>query len=317
MEEEPNFNWSKVFDAVDEGIAIIDTEYTIIAVNKAFAKIVRRPQEKLKEKKCYQVINGTDKASYSCTIIETLKTKKPATIEVDEPHLNNLSLKMRSYPLLDNKNEVKWIIYSITDRTQQKKDKKTIHECQAKLKKALENLQEMKRVKTDIIANISHEFKTPITIASTSIELVRDENQDDEQDHLLIMAERALERLNNIVENLVTVADKFTGVQKLRHENLALEELVQGLCENFEKKALDRKITIKSDIPSDLPKIIGDPEALTQVFKNLLDNSIKFIGEDGGTIVISRSEEHTSELQSHSFISYAVFCLKKKTNTNI
>src|SRR3546814_4053143 len=87
------------------------------------------------------------------------------------------------------------------------------------------------------------------------------------------------------------------------------------------QRASDVSLQLSMDLPPDLPVVRADERLLRQVLINLLSNAIKFTPPDGkvglaasvGPAGEVRSEEHTSELQSLMRISYAVFCLKKKT----
>ena len=82
----------------------------------------------------------------------------------------------------------------------------------------------------------------------------------------------------------------------LREEDL--NDILESCLYTLRVRPSHELITIETDLVQGLPKIFADRQQLKQVFLNFL----------------FRSEEHTSELQSHWYISYAVFCLKKKKN---
>src|SRR3546814_6945328 len=73
-------------------------------------------------------------------------------------------------------------------------------------------------------------------------------------------------------------------------------------------------VRFAEDFDPSLPLVHGNHDAMVQILLNLLTNGCEALGgRDDGVVRLTRSEEHTSELQSQMRISYAVFCLNKKT----
>jgi signal transduction histidine kinase len=149
------------------------------------------------------------------------------------------------------------------------------------LANAYDELKDLDRLKTFIIANISHELRTPITIAKSSIELAREEIKTKEKEKFLSMCEDALLRLNDIVENLVEISDIYRGYYVPTSEFLDLKSLISDILQDYGMDAKKRKIKLRLNSKDGLPNVIGDKKALSRVLANLIENAIKFNREEG------------------------------------
>jgi signal transduction histidine kinase len=149
------------------------------------------------------------------------------------------------------------------------------------LARAYDELKDMDRLKTFIIANISHELRTPITIAKSAIELTREETEPEERENFLSMCENALLRLNNIVENLVDISDVYRGHYVPTSESLNLKSIISDILQDYTSDAQKKKIKIHLITKDAMPKIIGDKKAVSRALSNLFENAIKFNRKSG------------------------------------
>src|SRR3546814_7563311 len=89
-----------------------------------------------------------------------------------------------------------------------------------------------------------------------------------------------------------------------------LRAFLKPVAAAYDSLAQSKEISFDFEMEENISLYL-DPEKMEKILHNILSNAFKFT-EKGGRISITRSEEHTSELQSLMRISYAVFCLKKK-----
>ncbi|MCK4472193.1 MAG: GAF domain-containing protein, partial [Anaerolineae bacterium] len=93
--------WEEIFDAITEGIFMLDEEFNILRVNVAFAKMLGTTPAKLIGQKCYRVLHDRDEPPDYCPQIETMRTGEPQTVEVREPTLKK-DLHLSTHPLRDS-----------------------------------------------------------------------------------------------------------------------------------------------------------------------------------------------------------------------
>ena len=152
------------------------------------------------------------------------------------------------------------------------------------LRKAYENLRRLEQLKSDIIANVSHELRTPITIAKGYIELAREEKDERARRELLNTAVKALVRLNDIVDDLISVADIARGKFRLNPRRIRLGEVVRRAVEEKQESARARDLKLELQLECDV-SMFADPAKLQRVLLNLIDNAIKF-NRPGGRVTV-------------------------------
>ncbi len=136
-----------------------------------------------------------------------------------------------------------------------------------------------RRLRDAILANISHEFKTPLAAQLASIELLRDRLPDlnaPEAQQLVLALERGTLRLTQLIDNLLESVRIEAGEDSLRRRPVALDEVVEEAVEMMAPLIAQREQTLSVDLPYPLPPVVGDAPRLTQVFVNLLANANKF-----------------------------------------
>ncbi len=143
-------------------------------------------------------------------------------------------------------------------------------------------LEGIRRARDSILANISHEFRTPLAAQLASIELLRDglDNLEPrERRDLVLSLERGTVRLTRLIDNLLESVRIESGQLGLRRQSVALVDVVGQARGLIESLLVQRRQALQVDIPEPLPAIDGDGPRLTQVFVNLLSNASKFAPE--------------------------------------
>ncbi len=172
------------------------------------------------------------------------------------------------------------------------------HETQLEAQNALleaqaEKLTELDRVKSHFFANVSHEFRTPLTLTIGPLEDLRSglygevEPQSGRQ---LDMALRNARRLLRLVNQVLDAAKLESGEMRLRARQADLVSFLGGLAGAFAPLAERRRISLELDAPSETLPVWFDAGALEKVFANLLSNAFKFTPEGGTITLVVRSE---------------------------
>jgi two-component system phosphate regulon sensor histidine kinase PhoR len=143
----------------------------------------------------------------------------------------------------------------------------------------------IEKMRADFVANSSHELRTPLASLIGFIETLQGAAADDPEAQtrfLGIMAEQA-ERMQRVIADLLSLS----RIEIIEHQPpadiIALPPVLARIVAGLEPILAATQTEILCDIPDSLPAIPGDPDQLTQVFSNLLDNAIKY-GKRGGLI---------------------------------
>lgn len=153
-------------------------------------------------------------------------------------------------------------------------------------------LKKLERIRTDFVANVTHEIRTPLTAIIGYLETLQMgalENAHDAKRFVDIMLQQA-QRLNRLVEDLMTISKIELGEVTLRHEDVSIPEAVENVISLLEAKAAAKSITIQNRLPQHLARIKADRDRLSQVLVNVLDNAVKFTPE-GGQVTIAAEEK--------------------------
>jgi len=149
-----------------------------------------------------------------------------------------------------------------------------------------EKLKELDTMKSRFFANISHEFRTPLTLILGPLENILKKTTDEETGQELNLMQRQAQRLLKLVNQLLSLSRLEAGKMKLqaREENIA--ELVSGFVQSFESLAKQKNISLSIDIAEKEIPVYVDVEKFEQVINNLMSNALKFTPE-GGNITIA------------------------------
>lgn len=117
-------DYEDIFNAITDMITIHDKDFNIIRANKAAEKILKLPfLENVSDTKCFRYYHGTERPPEGCPSCQCLKTGKPATFELFEPHLN-MSIEIRVIPRFDSNKQVVGLIHIARYITERKKMEK-------------------------------------------------------------------------------------------------------------------------------------------------------------------------------------------------
>jgi signal transduction histidine kinase/HAMP domain-containing protein len=153
------------------------------------------------------------------------------------------------------------------------------------------DIEATRRLRDAVLANISHEFRTPLSAQLASIDLLLDQLPDlttDQIGQLVLALQRGTLRLTQLIDNLLESARIEAGQSAIRRRPVALDEVIEEALELTRPLLNQREQAVVVDLPYPLPHILGDAPLLIQVFVNLLANANKF-APSGSTISIGGS----------------------------
>jgi two-component system, OmpR family, phosphate regulon sensor histidine kinase PhoR len=149
-------------------------------------------------------------------------------------------------------------------------------------------LRKLERVRRDFVANVSHEFRTPLTAIQGFAETLIAGAINDPQNRgrfLEIILEHS-RRLARLTEDLLVLSKMDADRLELEVRRVSVSQLIESCYETAQRRALEKDLRISLNLPNRLPDIAGDARRLAEVLQNLLDNSIQYT-LPGGQIMLS------------------------------
>jgi signal transduction histidine kinase len=160
-------------------------------------------------------------------------------------------------------------------------------------------LARLNRTARRFVDNVSHEFRTPLTVIMEYVSIVRDGlvgELNEEQRRLLDVTVDRTDDLNNMVNDMLDVSRLGAGILGICRSSCRMEEIVDHVRVNLERKAAIKGVTIEIEFAPDLPAVYCDREKIGRVLINLAVNAIKFSGQGSHVRIHVRCDVHTREV---------------------
>ncbi|MCF0069680.1 HAMP domain-containing histidine kinase [Dyadobacter sp. CY261] len=148
------------------------------------------------------------------------------------------------------------------------------------------------RLRQELIANVSHDLRTPLSIMqgyTETLMIKRDSLSRIEADRYLSIVHEGTKKLAGMVDQLFQYSKLEANVVAPQKEFFPIGELVSDIVSAYQLKVQERNIILKFDVTGTLPAVFADISLTERVFQNLLDNAIKFT-PDGGQISIALAQ---------------------------
>jgi signal transduction histidine kinase len=165
-----------------------------------------------------------------------------------------------------------------------------LNELSSTLDHTAVELSKVEKLRRDLLANISHDLRTPLTMIKAYTEMIRDisgGNKEKREAHLTVITREA-DRLTGLVNDILDISLLQSGNETAQFINLNVSKLVKTVLAQFQPVCAHEDYTMQTFVEPD-QYIMGDEKKLTQVLYNLIGNAINYIGDDK-TIVIRLSD---------------------------
>lgn len=159
-----------------------------------------------------------------------------------------------------------------------------------------EHMEEINQMKLRFFTNVSHEFKTPLTLIRGHLYHVFSQQNEEKRREAGNIISQNINRLLRLINELMDFRRAESGLTKLAAEKLNIVEFIRNICDNYRDLAESRSIRFSMDTQSAIPDIWFDPEKVEKIMFNLLSNAFKFTDEGGAiqvSIAITRTARNT------------------------
>jgi two-component system phosphate regulon sensor histidine kinase PhoR len=252
---EAEFSVQAVFGAMLDGLVVVDDRRRVRLMNRAFRHMFGRetaePGEPLLE-----VIRH---ASIDRLVVEALRANEPRreSIQMSRGLSEGREMEVSAVPLGENSAPNEGAVVLFHDVTQ---------------------LRQVEEIRRDFVANVSHELRTPLSIFRGYLETLLDDPHQPPGELLRILEvmERHSDRLNALVEDVLSLARLESPTAELDLSEISLPDFLGEILRDWEKRLAAKQLKSRLDLPPDLPKLEADESRLQEIIYNLLDNAVKY-----------------------------------------
>jgi len=257
-----------VLASMVEGVVAVDMEERIISMNQAAGRMFECDPARCQGRNIQEVIRNLALQRF---VGRALSSDTSIADDFVLYRGEERILNIHSTPLYDARQQIGTLLV-INDVTQ---------------------LRHLEHVRSDFVANVSHEIKTPLTAIKGFVETLQQGEVEDrqERERFLGIILKHVDRLNAILEDLLTLSRiEREGVRpEMKLQLTAIRDVVQTAVQVCQPRAEARKIRISVECPEDIQARV-DATLLEQALVNLLDNAVKYSG-DGGRIWIEVAQK--------------------------
>ncbi len=282
--------YSFVFNSIQDGISVLDTDLNIVRVNPIMEKWYDYALP-FEGKKCYEVYHGTHAPCKPCPSIRALEAKA-ATVEFVPHHGVGGELvgwqELYAFPLKDKGNNIIGVLEFVKDVTEK-------HNYEELLKQENDRLKELDEIRQAFIIKATHELKTPVTNITGAIQLF--EKMLDPKvaigsmKNLMDILSRGSKRLQRLVMKLLDFSRIELQKLELDKQSMDMVPIVKGIVDELDYKIKESNHQITLNLPP-VCIIQADQLRIEEVVMNMVTNAVKYTPRNG-KITISLNETPT------------------------
>ena len=153
--------------------------------------------------------------------------------------------------------------------------------------------KELDRMKSDFIATLSHEFRTPVTSIGMTVDILNQEilgKLNAKQRELIASAKDDCFRLTKLARELLQLSKLESGRIQLRNEELDVRALIDSSLRPLQLQFSDKGVSLGMEVQEGMPRLLADEQQLTWVITNLVSNALKYTNAGGSVTVRARED---------------------------
>ncbi|MFQ6083910.1 MAG: two-component system histidine kinase PnpS [Candidatus Aminicenantia bacterium] len=252
-----------ILSSMREGVIVIDKNENIVLLNSSLARMLELRSEKFMGRPFWEIIPNNEINSFLKQALEK-KNSLSGQVSILKPKTRNIQIQ--TAPITDRQGRLLGLVGVFHDITELKK---------------------LEKARSEFMANVSHELKTPITSIIGFVETLRNGAINDlkKRDEFLDIIYSHSQRLINLVNDILSLSRIESREIKMNLQPVSVKEIIENIRTLYRDKIESKKQSFQMNIPSELSPVLADPERIAQAFSNLIDNAIKFTPEKGKIMV--------------------------------
>jgi PAS domain S-box-containing protein len=271
-----------IFASMSEGMLTVAADGRISAANESLLTLMGYPDdEDLRGKLAEEVIHiraGEDFASFMKHVPEAENEYPQIACDLAQAGGGHVPTLISGASVEDEDGNLSEMIFVFSD---------------------LRQIREVERMRDDFFQNIVHELRTPLATILMYARLLREgkaQSDPAKEDRFLGVIERESDRLQRMVRQMLQLAKLEAREIQRSAERVNLNAVFEDILPPLAERATQKGLTFSQRISSDLPYIVGNEEMIYSVFKNLVENAIKFT-MSGNVRVEANSENGQVEIR--------------------
>ena len=249
-----------VLAALTDGLLVVDSSQHILICNPAFEELYGQPR----------IATGT-------ALLDIIRDSD--VIEPIRAALDQARARVAEVTAPDRKKQLQLTAVPITQNGEASGVVAVFHDV-SRLKQADE-------IRRDFVANVSHELRTPLSIFHGNLETLLEPGDldEDETRHIYEVMKRHSDRLNLLVNDLLSLARLESNEANLQLAEIRLRDFLEGITHDWEKRLAGKNLRLELQVPDDFPMVHADERRLEEVVHNLLDNAVKYSHQNGRVLI--------------------------------
>jgi PAS domain S-box-containing protein len=263
-----------IVESIADGIIVTDAAMTVVHVNRVVVDLFGAPPQGAVGLPVASVVRDE-------RILAMIRSgaggngvpqdQTPQVIQVARGD-RQLFIRPKVTPLRDSEGTLRGVLTILQDVTQ---------------------FKELDRMKSDFIATLSHEFRTPLTSVNMAVDILNQQilgPLNPRQMELISSAREDCFRLTKLARELLQLSKLESGRLQLKNEELDVAAVIQFSLRPLQLQFSEKNIGLVTDVPAGLPHIIADEQQISWVIANLVTNALKYT-DQGGTVTIRARED--------------------------
>ncbi|MFB0545983.1 MAG: ATP-binding protein, partial [Anaerolineae bacterium] len=259
-----------ILSSTSDAILVIDNANKVLLVNPAAEQTFNLEAEEAAGRPLLQVIANDQ---LGALLMQPTKGKETSTKEIDLP--DGRVLYASASPIADGEGQAIGRVAVMRDIT---------------------HLKELNNMKSEFVSTVSHDLRSPLTFMrgyATMIPMVGEVNP--KQQDFIENIVKSIEQMTELIDDLLDIGKIEAGVG-LTMTTCRVDEIIREVVESMRGQADIKRLSLKAELPDDLPPVIGDQTLLRQAITNLVDNAIKYTPSGSVTV---RAEEKDGQVVIH------------------
>ena len=284
-------HYASLFHKAPVPYVVLDKEHRIQSVNDAFLQLMETTKE---DSVSTPFEKWVDKDSQNEVYLYFRSLEKEDSVSAIPIQVSTSSgvktVRIQSNRLVDEQEAA--IRISLVDFSTEKKMEEMLKQHSRELEEARCRAETANVAKTQFLATISHELRTPMNGVYGFLQLMQDTplsaEQQEYMEHMMSGSRRMLRLINHLLE--------FSGMEgnelQLREQDLVPKEFIKLITDSWKSQASEKGLKLVLQVPDELPLVVrGDGGRLRQVLDNLMENAVKFTESGGITVAVNRFRE--------------------------
>src|SRR5437588_11267376 len=249
-----------VLAALTDGLLVVDSTQHILMCNPAFEQLY-----------------GKSRIATGTALLDIIRDSD--VIEPIRAALDQARARVAEVTAPDRKRQLQLTAVPITQNGEASGVVALFHD--------ISRLKQVDEIRRDFVANVSHELRTPLSIFHGNLETLLEAGDLDENEtrHIYEVMKRHSDRLNLLVNDLLSLARLESKEANLQLAEINLRDFVDGVTRDWVNRLAGKNLRLELQVPDDFPAVHADERRLEEVVHNLLDNAVKY-SHPGGAIRI-------------------------------